>query len=138
MSAGNGEESVQRAPAPIARQFLRFATVGAVATAAHYAVLIALAELAGVDPVAATVVGFGVGAVVSYTLNRRFTFETRPAYGRGLVKFLVVIGVGAALNAAIVAFLIGRGLHYMAGQVIATLLVLIWNFAASRLFVFRA
>ncbi len=111
--------------------------VGAVATSAHYAVMIALVELAQVDPVVATVCGFGVGAVVSYTLNRRFTFETKPAYGRGLAKFLVVIAIGAVLNAGIVALLIGWGLHYMAAQVIATLIVLVWNFAGSRLVVFR-
>jgi putative flippase GtrA len=123
---------------PILKQFLRFAIVGAVATSAHYAVMIALVELAHVDPVVATVCGFGVGAVVSYTLNRRFTFETKPEYGRGLAKFLVVIAIGAVLNAGIVAPLIGWGLHYMAAQVIATLIVLVWNFAGSRLVVFRA
>ncbi len=122
----------------VVRDFLRFATVGAVATAAHYAVLITLAELAGVNPVTATVIGFGVGAVVSYTLNRRFTFAVRPAYMRGFVKFLAVVGIGAVLNAAIVAFFIGLGLHYLIAQVIATGLVLIWNFAAARLVVFRA
>jgi putative flippase GtrA len=122
----------------VVRDFLRFATVGAVATAAHYAVLIALTELAGVNPVTATVIGFGVGAVVSYTLNRRYTFAVRPAYMRGLAKFVVVIGIGAALNAAIVAFFIGAGLHYLIAQVIATGLVLIWNFAAARLVVFRS
>lgn len=122
----------------VVRDFLRFAAVGAVATAAHYAVLIALAELAGVDPVPATVAGFAVGAVVSYTLNRRYTFAVRPAFMRGFVKFAVVIGVGAVLNAGIVALFIGLGLHYLIAQVIATGLVLIWNFAAARLVVFRA
>ncbi len=122
----------------VVRDFLRFATVGAVATAAHYAVMIALVQFGGVDPVAATVCGFTVGAVVSYTLNRRYTFAVRPAYMRGFLKFAIVIGVGAVLNAAIVAFFIRFGLHYMAAQVIATVVVLIWNFAGARLIVFRA
>jgi putative flippase GtrA len=122
----------------VVRDFLRFATVGAVATAAHYAVMIALTELGGMDPVAATVCGFAVGAVVSYTLNRRYTFAVRPAYMRGFLKFAIVIGIGAVLNAAIVAFFISFGLHYMVAQVIATGVVLIWNFAGARLIVFRA
>lgn len=119
-------------------QFLRFATVGAVATAAHYSVLIALKELAGVGPLIATTCGFGVGAVVSYSLNRIFTFATRPSYGRGLVKFLIVVGVGALLNVSIVAFFIEQGLHYLIAQLIATGIVLIWNFTGARLVVFRA
>jgi putative flippase GtrA len=122
----------------VVRDFLRFATVGAVATAAHYAVMIALVQFGGVDPVVATVCGFAVGAVVSYTLNRRYTFAVRPAYMRGFLKFAIVIGIGAVLNAGIVAFFIRLGLHYMIAQVIATLVVLIWNFAGARLIVFRA
>jgi putative flippase GtrA len=54
------------------------------------------------------------------------------------VKFAIVIGIGAALNAAIVAFFIRSGLHYMIAQLIATGVVLIWNFAGARLVVFRA
>lgn len=122
----------------VVRDFLRFAAVGAVATAAHYAVLMSLVSFAGMDPVPATVCGFSVGALVSYTLNRRYTFQTRPAYGRGLAKFLVVVSIGAVLNAAIVAFFIRFGFHYMAAQLIATGVVLIWNFAGARLVVFRA
>jgi putative flippase GtrA len=121
----------------IVRDFLRFAAVGAVATAAHYAVLIVLKEFGGMHPVWATVCGYSVGAVVSYTLNRMFTFEVKPAYGRGLVKFLAVIAVGGVLNAAIMAFFLQFGLHYLIAQLIATGLVLIYNFLAARFLVFR-
>lgn len=122
----------------VAAQFARFAMVGAAATATHYAVLIGLKELGGMDVVAATSFGFAAGAVVSYALNRRFTFSTRPALLKGFAKFALVIGVGAVLNAAIVAALTQQGWHYMIAQVIATGLVLIWNFAGARYVVFRA
>jgi putative flippase GtrA len=121
----------------IARQFLRFAAVGAVATTIHYLTLIALVEVFAVEPLAATLTGFAAGAVVGYSLNRRYTFDTRPAYASGLFKFLIVIGVGAAINTAIFAFFVRQGLHYMAAQVIATGIVLVWNYAGSRLVVFR-
>jgi putative flippase GtrA len=120
------------------REFARFTAVGAVATATHYTLMIALKELGHVNVVVATICGYALGAVVSYTLNRRFTFSTRPAYGRGLAKFLAVTCVGAVLNAAIVALLTNQGLYYMLAQVIATGLVLIWNFTGARLLVFRA
>lgn len=121
----------------VTRQFLRFAAVGAVATSAHFVVLIALTELAGVHPVAATTCGFAAGAIVSYTLNRRYTFEVRPDFARGFAKFAVLIAIGAVLNAAIVAGLMHLGLYYLIAQVIATSLVLIWNFIGARFLVFR-
>jgi putative flippase GtrA len=121
----------------VVRDFLRFTAVGAVATGVHYAVLIGLAELAGVHPVIGTACGALTGGVVSYTLNRIYTFAVRPAYMRGLVKFIVVISIGAALNAGIVAVFMWLGLWYLFAQFIATGLVLIWNFAVSRVVVFR-
>lgn len=120
---------------PVVRDFLRFAAVGAVATAVHYAVLIALKELAGFDPVTATVCGFAVGVVVSYFLNSRFTFNV-PHSGAGFTKFALVVAVGGVINAGIVALLMHH-MHYLIAQAIATGLVLIWNFAGSRLFAFR-
>lgn len=130
-----GQNFMQRA---IMRDFLRFAAVGVVATAAHYAVLLALTEWGGANPVLATICGFFVGALVSYTLNRRFTFAAKPAFGKGLAKFLVVVTIGAVVNAGIVAAFVSGGAHYMIGQVIATGVVLIWNFVGARLLVFRS
>lgn len=124
---------------PIVRQFLRFATIGGLATIVHYAIMIALVEWANVAPIVATSIGFGVGAVISYTLNRRFTFEHRPAFGRGLFVFLCVFFVGLCINGLIFTVLHGPsvGLPYIIAQGIATGVVLIWNFFGARLVVFR-
>lgn len=122
---------------PTAQQFLRFAMVGAVATAVHYAILISLVELAQVELLPATSIGFVAGAVVSYTLNRRYTFASQQHFGRGLAMFLAVGFVGLGLNGLIVSLLAGAGLLYILAQMIATGLVLIWNFGAARLVVFR-
>ena len=122
---------------PMARQFLRFAAIGAVATAVHYAILIALVELAHAALLPATSTGFVAGAVVSYTLNRRYTFTTTRSFGRGLAIFIAVGFIGLALNGLIVSLLAQAGLLYILAQMIATGLVLIWNFFAARLVVFR-
>lgn len=122
----------------IVQQFLRFAFMGVFATAAHYAVMIGLAELFHVEPLIAVVCGFTVGAITSYLLNWRFTFTERPDFKRGLVKFLIIMGIGGVLNTSIVAFLMQQGMHYIPSQVVGTCVVLIWNFGSARLVVFRA
>lgn len=122
---------------PIVRQFARFAMVGAVATAAHYALMIVLIEAADVPVVPATSAGYALGTVVSYLLNRSFTFSVKTGFTRGFVKYAIVIGAGFFINGAIVWALSRAGLPYMLAQVIATGLVLIWNFAGARLVVFR-
>jgi putative flippase GtrA len=128
--------AVHRAAAhPTLRQFLRFASVGAVGTAAHYGVLFALLELADMGRVLATSLGFLCGAVVTYTLNRRVTFVTSQPVGITFVKYLAAVGVGFALNAAIVALL--HDVTMLIAQPVATGVVLFWNFGASRFLVFR-
>lgn len=120
------------------RQFLRFALVGAVSTSAHYVVLITLREVWGVGPVIATTIGYGVGAIIGYTLNRRFTFQEQPDFARGFAKYLAVVVIGAGINAGVMAALTQMGVHYLVAQIGATLLGLFWNFAGSRLIVFRS
>mgnify|MGYP001014430827 CR=1 FL=1 len=122
---------------PVIRQFLTFASVGLVATLAHYGVLIALVEGLRAPVVAATSCGFLAGASVSYALNQRLTFKARPALMAGFAKFALVGLVGAGFNALIVGGLTRLGLHYLLAQMAATGLVLFWNFYASRRFVFR-
>ena len=65
--------SASRAPvsarSSFVMQLVMFFGVGAVATAFHYLVMIALADGAGIDPVAAAACGYASGAVVSYLLN---------------------------------------------------------------------
>ena len=120
------------------RQFLRFAAAGAVATAVQYAVLIALVEAAHVGELMAAVLAYLCGAVTSYLLNRRFTFTgTQAGHGQAFAKFMLVNLIGLGINTAIFAGLTHVSLHYILAQMAATALVLIWNYAGARLFVFR-
>ena len=120
------------------RQFLQFAMVGAAATATQYAVLIVLVEAAHVAELPATVVGYLCGAIVNYTLNRRFTFAgTQSSVAKSFAKFWVVNLLGLGLNTAIFATLFQLGAHYLLAQLAATGVGLFWNYFGSRLFVFR-
>jgi putative flippase GtrA len=121
----------------IVRQALRFAVVGVIATAAHYAVLIALVEIGHLRPVIATTIGYGIGIVVSYALNRRFTFEAKTPVASSFAKFALLYGVGMLLNGAIVGWLVSVGAPYLIAQVAATALVLFWNFLGARYVAFR-
>lgn len=114
-----------------------FTIVGGFATAVHYAILAALVELAGFRPLVATTIGYGVGVMVSYVLNRRYTFAAADAVATSLARYIALYVVGAVLNGAVMAGLMHYGAPYLAAQLGATSLVLVWNFAGARLFVFR-
>lgn len=118
-------------------QFLRFAGVGAVGTAAHYVVLITLVELGGVPPVAGSIAGFVTGALVNYALARRVVFDTTRSHGASLPKFLTVAVVGLMLNsAAMTVLVVWMALPYLPAQVLVTAGLLVWHYGANRLWTF--
>lgn len=123
--------------APIRRQIMRFAAVGIVGTIIHYGVLIAVVEFGHASPVFGTFCGFMVAALVSYSLNRRFTFDERPTFGAGLLRNYLALAVGLAINMGAVALLTHFHAPYVAAQGVATILAFIWNYFASRFIVFK-
>jgi putative flippase GtrA len=118
-------------------QFGRFVIVGGLATAFQYAIMLALTVFGGVQPLVASSVGFVAGAVATYTANRRFTFRSDVDYLAGLHRFAITAGCGLGLNAVVMAAGMDLvGMNYMASQVIASGVVLLWNFQANRLWTF--
>lgn len=119
------------------RQLLRYTVVGAVATATHYALLVIGVEAAGWPAWWASGFGAVVGAQVAYVGNRRFTFGFRGATGSSWLRFQTTAIAGAVLGMAIVGAAVYVGLHYLIGQVAATLASLLLTFTINRLWSFR-
>lgn len=117
-------------------RLVRYAVVGALATVAHYAVLIACVELAGLPAWLGSGIGAGVGAQVAFAGNRGFTFGHRGALGPAWLRFQATALAGALLGMAVVAVGVRLGAAYLAAQVIATLLGLLLTFAINRRWTF--
>ncbi len=119
-------------------RFARFIAVGGANTVLTFAVFVLLTG-AGMVPMVSTVLAFVVGAVNSYLLNRRWTFD--HAHG-GLsigARYAVVQVCGLGLNAAGVAFAVSAaGLAPTAGELVILPLVTASTFLLSRGWVFRA
>jgi putative flippase GtrA len=115
-------------------RLLKFAGVGAIATAIQYVLLVALVEFAALEPVPASSIGYAAGAAFGYFANHRWTFGGRAAHSTATLRYAAMLGFGFALNAAVVWILHDRaGLWYVAAQVVATGIGLFVNFAiASR------
>jgi putative flippase GtrA len=118
-------------------QFLSFAAVGAIGTAAQYGVLVLLVERAGMSPVLASGCGFAAGAVVNYYLNYKFTFTSTRQHREAAPRFAAVALAGALINTALMyAALRSLHVHYLLLQVVVTGIVLLFNFGANRLWTF--
>jgi len=119
------------------RHFVRYTSVGVVATAVHYAVLVLCVEVFRWPPFIGSGVGAVVGAQIAYAGNRWFTFAHRGAIGASWPRFQITALFGALLGMAVVAFGVWLGLHYLLAQIAATLASLLLTFAINRAWTFR-
>ena len=118
-------------------QFLLFAGVGAIGTLGHYTILIVLVQFWAVDPVFASSIGFIVGALINYILNYHFTFQSDKRHSEALTKFLIVATIGAGMNGSIMySGVENTNINYLAVQIFATCVVLLWNFVVNKLWTF--
>jgi len=114
------------------RHFIRYTTVGAVATAVHYTLLVLGVEFAGWPAFAASGFGAVVGAQVAYAGNRWFTFAHRGDVRASWPRFQATAVIGALLGMAVVALGVWLGAHYLIAQVVATLASLLLTFGINR------
>ena len=111
---------------------------GGIATACHYACTIAAVEWLGAAPLAASVGGFSVGALVKYYLNYAYAFRSEARHSAAMLRFAVYLGAMFVLNALLFAlFQQGLGWHYLVAQVATTILLIPPGYVLSRVWVFH-
>ena len=121
-----------------ARQFVRFAAVGATGTAVQYAVLWAGVEVFAVPAALASMAGFALGSIFNYALNYFFTFRSEKRHVETAPKYYAVLAVGLAINGALMALLVHRlDWNYWIAQLFTTAVALLWHFAGSKWWAFK-
>ncbi|MEY4760492.1 MAG: hypothetical protein RLZZ200_348 [Pseudomonadota bacterium] len=124
-------------PRRVGATFGRFLIVGGISTSVHYVVLAAVVELLHRSAVFGSGVGFAVGAVVSYFLNRRHTFRSDAPHGQAVMRFVIVLAVGLVLNLILMQWFTAHwGWPYLLAQMVTTVIVLFWHFAGHALWSF--
>ena len=116
----------------VASKLFKFVLVGGACTALQYVLLIALVQGLGWRAAPASMLGYLASSIVSYVLNRSFTFESAADHRRSLPRFFAISLIGLGLNGAITY--VGAevlGVHYLIAQAAATGVTLLWNFLAN-------
>ena len=126
-------------------RFARFCLVGATGFAVDAGLLLLILRGGLLGPVAARFVSFGVAVLVTFALNRRWSFQIGPddprSFTGDLIAYLGVQGFGFLCNLTVYAAALsvlpdplGRPLPCLAFASGAALLV---NYLGSDLIVFR-
>lgn len=134
---------VKRTEPSLPRQFSRFAFVGVIGFVVDAAMLYACLKVLGFGMYTGRLVSYLCAATTTWYLNRRMTFAhcDRAAPGRQWLRFLASNGVGGLINygsySVIVATLPAGMLIPLLGVAAGSIAGLLFNFTASRFFVFQ-
>ena len=118
-------------------QFAKFGVVGISNTVIAYALYALLWDVFGVWYLAASAIGFSVGAINGFVLNSSWTFRGHGEGNSAALRWFVVQGCGLALNEVLVATF-ATGLNKLIAQAFATAIVVVITFFANRRWTFRA
>ena len=119
-------------------RFFRFGVVGVLTALLHNGLLFVGVEMLHFGVTLASSLGFVVAVIFNYLMHYSWTFAEPAPHGRTLRRYLVMIGCGFTINAVVMYS--GENwlaLHYLLLQVMAQVLVVLWNFTVSNAWVFR-
>lgn len=134
---------------PVVRRFVRFAVVGTSGFVVDFSITWLFYSLFSWPILVATGLGFCLGATSNYILNRSWTWRSdNPNVVGEFIKFFAVsiIGLGihysvmiGCMAAPLLCFsLFGISIdNTWTGKLIATGVVMLWNFLANNFYTFR-
>ena len=121
-------------------QFLRYVVVGGVAFLFDFFFLYIFTSSMHIHYLISAAIAFLIGLMVNYLLSIFWVFDKRSLENR-MAEFFIfaVIGlVGLGLNEGFMWLFTGLiGLYFMYSKLISSFFVLLWNFSARKLILFR-
>jgi putative flippase GtrA len=115
----------------------RYGVVGVLGTLIHFATTIALVELLGTNPVAATVIGFLLALITSFVLMRGWVFRSAAPVAAAFPRYVAVSVAGLALNAGLMYLVVDIArVSYLWGLVAVVIVVPVFNFTLNRVWTF--
>ena len=118
-------------------QIMKFGVVGVIAFFIDFGVMVFLTEVFGMNPVASATISFTVSVVFNYLASMRYVFQHREGMSRTreFAIFVVLSVIGLAINDALMwAGTELTAFDYRLVKIIATAVVMVWNFVTRKIF----
>jgi putative flippase GtrA len=133
-----GDRAARLLRMPLLLQFVKFGIVGVSNTLISFAVYTALLKGFGVWYVAASGIGFAVGAVNGFLWNRAWTFKGHVGDAFTPLRWFAVQTCGLLLNLGLVyLFVDGFGLDKLLAQAMTIAIVTATTFFVNRAWTFK-
>lgn len=118
-------------------QIIKFGIVGVLAFCIDYGTLFILVQYLGIYYLIASAISFTISVIFNYIFSMKFVFVRRDDISRKkeFVVFVTLSIIGLLINQVIMWFSVDvLNIFYMFSKIIATAVVMIWNFVSRKLF----
>jgi putative flippase GtrA len=116
-------------------QFVTYNIVGIANTLVGFSIIFLL-MFAGVGATLSNAIGYAIGSVLSYYLNKKYTFKSTSDSKMQAVKFFMVLGVSYLFNFLTLQWLLGMLNPYIA-QLFSAVVYTLSSFLLAKFIVFK-
>ena len=122
-------------------QFFRYVFVGGIATIVDWGILFLLTDFVHIYHLVSAIIAFIAGLITNFFLSKILVFKANEAKVNPVLEFVsyAIIGVIGLGITELIMFLFTNcwSVHYMISKVIATVIVLAWNYLARRIVIYK-
>ena len=118
-------------------QFMKFGVVGVIAFVIDYGLLALLTEVFSVNYLVSATISFTVSVIFNYVASMRYVFTHKEDMSRRreFVIFVILSVIGLLINNFCMwAGVELAGIHYLITKIVATAIVMVWNFVTRKIF----
>ena len=119
-------------------QIVKFLVVGTIAFIIDYSILIMLKELLHINVYVSVVIAYLISTVFNYFLSTRWVYDVKQNSSFKFAQFVIYSIIGLVLTELLMFIGIEIiGIHYLINKVLATLIVMVFNFITRKIFLER-
>ncbi len=121
----------------LCKQIIKFGIVGVISTLLDYGLMLFFKEVCGLHYLLSSTLSYGISLIFNYLASMKYVFHGKEDQNKGkeFVIFTVLCLMGMGLNQLLLWLIVeNAGLDYRIAKILATIVVMIWNFVTRKLF----
>lgn len=118
-------------------QILKFGVVGIIAFLIDYSLLYLLTEFMSIHYMLSSIISFTISLVFNYVASIYWVFDVQKKQTyKEIIVFTILSVIGLGINQLVMYLMTDIGkIYYMLSKLVATAIVMIWNFITRKIFI---